>query len=173
MSTYLITGTGKGVGLELTKQLLTLPSSEVTHIFALSRSKPTSGLQSLLDANQGRVTHITGAVDCDDSVQAAADEVTKLLDGKGLDVMVNNAGIGGASKTFKMEGYGSEHVNEFLNTNVTGVHRMTVAFLPLLREGREKKIINLCVDELRFASHLFGELKLALTLSTGRRRWAR
>ena len=145
MSTYLITGTSKGVGLELVAQLLALPNTQISHIFAVSRSKPTPDLQTLLDSNKDRVTHVTGAVDSDSSITAAADEVTKLLDGKGLDVLVNNAGIGGASSSFTMEGYSAEHLNSFLNTNVTGVHRCSVAFLPLLRKGREKKIINLCV----------------------------
>lgn len=143
MSTYLITGTSKGVGLELTKQLLALPASQIRHIYALSRGKPTPGLQTLLDNHPDRVTHITGAVDDDASIRAAADQVSTLLDGSGLDVLVNNAGIGGPSSTFTLEGYTAAHLHQLLDTNVTGVHRVIVAFLPLLRRGREKKIINM------------------------------
>lgn len=143
MSTYAITGTSKGVGLSLTQHLLTLPSSKVSHIFALSRGAPTPALQSLLSANATRLTHVRCAVNDSASVQQAVEEITSALDGKGLDVLVNNAGIGGASKTLKLEGYSEEEVNAFLDTNVTGVWRCTVGFLPLLRKGGEKKIVNM------------------------------
>lgn len=147
MSTYLITGTSKGVGLCLAQQLLALPAKQVSHVFALSRSPPTPDLQTLLDQHgPERITHITGAVDSDDGINAAAAEVRKVVHAKGfqgLDVLVNNAGIGGPSETFKMEGYSCQQVSAFMETNVVGVHRCIVAFLPLLREGREKKIINM------------------------------
>lgn len=144
MSTYVITGTSKGIGLELTSQLLSQPSTQTSHIFALSRGKPTPALQDLLAAHGDRVTHITCTVDSDTSVQDAADEIGRALGGKrGVDVLVNNAGIGGAASNFRMEGYSSQRLNEMLNTNVTGVHRMTVAMLPLLRKGEGKKIVNL------------------------------
>lgn len=145
MSTYAITGTSKGLGLELTKHLLDLPSTQIAHIFALSRGAPTEALTTLIQNSNGRVTHVKCAVDSDESVQQAAADVEKALDGKGLDVLVNNAGIGGAAKTLTLEGHSAEFLNQFLNTNVTGVHRCTVAFLPLLRRGREKKVINMYV----------------------------
>lgn len=160
MSTYVITGTSKGIGLELVAQLVALASDKITHIFALSRSKPTSSLQSLIDNNAGRITHVTCAVDSDSSVQNAAEVITKLLGDKGLDVLVNNAGIGGASSTFKLEGHSAQQVGDMLNTNVTGVHRMIVAFLPLLRKGREKKIVNLCVSSVGYV--IFGVLRRAV-----------
>ena len=147
MSTYLITGTSKGIGLCLTAQLLALPTTQVSHIFALSRGPPTPGLKDLLTQHgPERITHVTGAVDSDASISGAAAEVRKVAEAKGtkgLDVLVNNAGIGGASKTFTMEGYSAEEVGKFMETNVVGVHRCIVAFLPLLREGREKKIVNM------------------------------
>lgn len=145
MSTYAITGTSKGLGLALTKHLLDLPSTQIAHIFALSRSAPTKALAALIQNSNDRVTHIKCAVDDDESVQQAASEVDKALNGKGLDVLVNNAGVGGAAKTFTLEGHSAEFLNQFLNTNVTGVHRCSVAFLPLLRRGREKKVMNMYV----------------------------
>lgn len=73
------------------------------------------------------------------SINTATDQVTQELGGKGLDVLINNAGIqsresGGAIRT--------EVLNEVLHTNVTSVHMVSSAFLPLLRKGN-KKIVNI------------------------------
>jgi len=93
MSSYVISGTSRGIGLELTKQLLALPSSQISTIVALSRSSPSDGLQTLLNTHTDRLHHVIAAVDDNASVQKAATDVEKILGNKGLDVLVNNAGI--------------------------------------------------------------------------------
>jgi hypothetical protein len=44
MATFLVTGTSCGIGLELVRQLLARPESEVSKIFATTRSQPTAML---------------------------------------------------------------------------------------------------------------------------------
>jgi NAD(P)-dependent dehydrogenase (short-subunit alcohol dehydrogenase family) len=34
-------------------------------------------------------------------------------------------------------------LDKVLHTNVTGAHMVTSAFLPLLKEGKEKKVVNM------------------------------
>ena len=58
MASYMITGTSRGVGLELVKQLLDLPETQVSMIFAVTRSQPSVALQALIDQPGSRVESI-------------------------------------------------------------------------------------------------------------------
>ena len=142
MATYLITGTSRGVGLELTKQLLDLPTSEVSKIFAVTRSPPAGALLDLINKNQDRVVSIIAAVDNSEGVKNAASEVAGGLGSQGLDVLVNNAAITsfspGGCKTMPLE-----QLADVFNVNVLGPQRMIAAFLPLLEKGSLKKVVNL------------------------------
>ena len=143
MATYLITGASRGIGLELTKQLIQLPASQVGKVFTVSRSEAPPALQELLTNNPDRVVHILASINDTASVQKAAQDVKAKLDGSGLDVLVNNAGIqqfAGSAKDMKPE----EMAHEF-DINCVGPHRMIRAFLPLLEAGKQKKVINMYV----------------------------
>jgi NAD(P)-dependent dehydrogenase (short-subunit alcohol dehydrogenase family) len=143
MATYLITGTAKGVGLELTKQLSELPGSQVAKIFAITRSPPTPALSDLISRNNGRVVNVLASVDDTKSVEKAAEEIKGQLGSKGLDVLINNAAIQQHSPNNKMEDFSPADFSRILETNLVGPHRMVTAFLPLLRAGTQKKIINM------------------------------
>lgn len=148
MACYLITGTARGLGLELTRQLSELPPSRVGQIFAVTRSAPPLPLQHLIDKSNDRIINIITFVEDTESVERAADEVRGYLGrGKGLDVLVNNAAIQWKSSNGKTDGFRPEELMGVLNTNVVGPHRMIVAFLPLLRAGGLKKVINVYVLE--------------------------
>ena len=141
MATYLITGASRGIGLELTKQLLELPVSQVGKIFAVTRSGSPAALRDLGNRNPDRVVHVVASVDDTESVQKAASEVKAKLGGQGLDVLVNNAGIQefspGGTKTAP-----PEQLARLFDVNVIGPQRVTAAFLPLLEKGKQKKVIN-------------------------------
>lgn len=92
MTTYAITGAGRGIGLELTKQLA--ESKSVHKVFALSRGTTSEGLSSLIATHKDRVVSVSCEVTNDESVLAAAKDVASKLDGQGLDVLVNNVGVG-------------------------------------------------------------------------------
>jgi NAD(P)-dependent dehydrogenase (short-subunit alcohol dehydrogenase family) len=139
MASYAVTGASRGIGLELVKQLL--EDAQVGTVFALSRG-PSSGLQDLATKHKDTLVHVSASVDSTESVQKAASEVEKALGGKGLDVLVNNAGIQhfhpGGTRTMP-----PEKMMEVLDVNVAGPHRTIVAFLPLLEKGEQKKVINM------------------------------
>ncbi|RMZ91417.1 hypothetical protein DV736_g1335, partial [Chaetothyriales sp. CBS 134916] len=135
MASYLITGCSRGIGLELTKLLA--DSSGVSTVFATARSK-TPALDSVINSSNGRIHFIPLDVTSDNSVSSAVSAVTSRLNGAGLDVLVNNAGIqipepSGSTKMHSLE--------ETLQVNTIAVHRVSSAFLPLLEKGKLKKLL--------------------------------
>lgn len=93
MSSYLITGTSRGLGLTLTKFLAERPVEQVRFIAATAR-KQTPALAELTTKYPGRVVFVPLEVTDQESVKAAVAEVEKALGpNEGLDVLINNAGI--------------------------------------------------------------------------------
>ena len=141
MTTYLITGASRGIGLELVRQLLELPVSQVGRIFAITRSSSSTALQALLDKNADRVVPIIASVDDTDSVRRAAEEIKTKVGAQGLDVLINNAATNGSySNSTRM--VPPEQMANVFDVNVIGPHRMILNFLPLLELGRKKTVIN-------------------------------
>ena len=93
MSSFIVTGASRGIGLELVNQLATEGKSKVSKIFALSRGKASDELSKLVSANTGRVIYISAEVTDQSSIDAAVKDVESELNGKGLDVLVNNVGV--------------------------------------------------------------------------------
>ena len=144
MASYLITGASRGIGLELTKQLLELPVSQVGKVFAISRSDSSARLRDLINKSPDRAVQIFASVDDTESVQKAAKDVESNLGAQGLDVLINNAGVQafcpGGTKTVP-----PEQLAHIFNVNVVGPQRVIAAFLPLLEAGNQKKVINVYV----------------------------
>lgn len=89
--TYLVSGSSRGVGLALVKELLSKPDERI--VFAAARSPQKSEeLQKLAKEHQDRLHIITFDVTDGDSAKKAAEAVQKILGSKGLDVLINNAG---------------------------------------------------------------------------------
>ncbi|KAI9873076.1 MAG: hypothetical protein M1823_008013 [Watsoniomyces obsoletus] len=91
MATYLITGALRGIGLTLTQALLTKPASEVKLVIAAAR-KRNQVYEDLSAKHADRVAFVQMELN-QTSVKNAAEEVEKILQGGGLDVLVNNAGV--------------------------------------------------------------------------------
>ncbi|BDD63493.1 hypothetical protein MAP00_008376 [Monascus purpureus] len=139
MASYLITGTSRGIGLALTEILASKPASEVSVVFAATRTE-TNALKQLVSQSAGRVHLVRIDVTDEESVKKAAAEVQQLLNGKGLDILINGVGImnytpGGIETMTDLD--------SSFRTNVTSAHLMTSAFLPLLKKGNVKKVANI------------------------------
>lgn len=93
MSTYLITGSSRGLGLAMVTRLASLPKSEVATVFATARQDNSPRLRELVDSSSGRVGFVPLDVSDDQSVAEAAGLVKQQLRGRGLDVLINNAGV--------------------------------------------------------------------------------
>ncbi|KAL7899503.1 short chain oxidoreductase [Trichoderma sp. SZMC 28014] len=149
MASYLITGCSRGIGLATASHLASLSKDNVSIIFATARSH-SSALDKLVQDSAGRVIFLNIETTNKTSVSAAATEVEKILGDRGLDVLINNAGI-----TAYTPGWTETltDLNHVFNVNVNGTNIITTTFLPLLRKSSVKKIINI--------SSSFGSIELA------------
>lgn len=124
-----VTGASRGIGLEYVRQW----AQRGDRVFALARDPSRS--TELMDL-AGRFPDTLVPVPCDvadePSVEAARRKVAGTVDG--LELLVNNAGVMGAWKTF--EKLDLEEIRHHVEVNALGPLRMTRAFLPLLRAGR-------------------------------------
>lgn len=93
MATYLITGSSRGLGLALVSRLASLPPSDVGAVIATSRQDNSPRLRELVNESSGRVGFVPMDVTDTKSIQDAAESVKNRLRGRGLDVLINNAGV--------------------------------------------------------------------------------
>ncbi|KAH0832241.1 hypothetical protein J3R83DRAFT_13215 [Lanmaoa asiatica] len=82
--------TSRGIGLEMTRQLLQTPTNTV---FATCRSPSVATDLSALASSPGTLHIIELDVADEASIKAGTDEVLRLLNGTGLDYVLNNAAI--------------------------------------------------------------------------------
>jgi NAD(P)-dependent dehydrogenase (short-subunit alcohol dehydrogenase family) len=125
MTTTLITGANKSLGLETTRRLIDAGHT----VYAAMR-----------DTASGDAARELGAriVQLDVTDQASVDAA--FADLPELDVLVNNAGILGNS--FGVDDLSAPAMLEVLDTNVLGIVRVTQAALPLLRRSAHPVIVN-------------------------------
>lgn len=137
MATYLITGCTRGLGLAIAGLFASSP--DVSKVFATGRSE-SDGLKKLISESNGKVEYVELEVTSKESAQKAAAQVEKSLGDKGLDVLINNVGwmpyTPGGIETM-------DDLDEVFKVNVTSVHYVTAAFLPLLKKGNLKKVVNM------------------------------
>ncbi|MFG6490845.1 SDR family NAD(P)-dependent oxidoreductase [Microbacterium sp. P03] len=125
MTTTLITGANKSLGLETARRLI-----EGGHtVYAGMRNTAHGEAARALGAIPVQLD-VTDPV----SVDAAIDSLPEL------DVLVNNAGILGTS--FGVDDLTPESMQNVLDTNVVGIVRVTQAALPLLHRSARPVIVN-------------------------------
>ncbi|MFC4030205.1 SDR family NAD(P)-dependent oxidoreductase [Streptomyces polygonati] len=135
MTTTLITGANKGLGFETARRLVAAGHT----VYIGSR-----------DAERGRLAAErlgarTVLIDVTDDTSVAAAAKAVEADG-GLDVLINNAGIEERSPdggVLGPEEESADMMRRLFDTNVFGVVRVTLAFLPLLRRSAAPVVVNL------------------------------
>ena len=132
----LVTGANKGIGYEIAAGLGAL--GHRVGVAAREDGRRETAVEKLR-AGGVDVFGVPLDVTSDESVRAAAELVEKQIGH--LDVLVNNAGIGGAGPQDPTTlDLGVLHA--VLDTNVFGVIRVTNALLPLLRRSTAPRIVN-------------------------------
>ncbi|XP_053255763.1 C-factor-like [Podarcis raffonei] len=132
----LVTGSNRGIGLELVKQLVG-KSNRPEWIFATCRDPEGPRAQELknLAAKHQGVEILALDTSEPSSVKAAATRVTEWLKGAGLNLLINNAGI---LKLSTLETETPDSMAEVYKTNVIGSMLVTQAFLPLLKKASQE-----------------------------------
>lgn len=88
-------------------------------------------------------------VTSDKSVKASAKKVAKHLGDKGLDLLINNAGIANIG-TGPVEGIHLDETKKLFEINTFGMLRVTQAFLPMIRKAAPtSRIINFASGAVR------------------------
>ncbi|KAM3665275.1 C-signal-like isoform 2-T2 [Ammospiza maritima maritima] len=131
----LVTGSSRGIGLELVRQLAASPRPP-QHIFATCRDPEGprgKDLQNLASKHPNLVI-ITLEIADQASIKAAATKVEERLGGSGLNLLINNAGM---VKPKMLDNETLEDMTETYTTNTVGPLLMGQAFLPLLKKAAQ------------------------------------
>lgn len=136
----LITGSTAGIGRTTALHLATLGH----HVIASGRrSAELAALKaeatSAASASGGRLDTLLLDVTSSASISSAVAAVDTLTDGRGIDVLVNNAGFGVLGPTSEVD---DGEMRRQYETNVFGLMNVTRAFLPKMLERRAGRIIN-------------------------------
>lgn len=157
----LITGATAGIGRTTALHL----ASQGHHVIATGR-KPaelaklaqehtassaaaTNGAPSKAGRLDTLLLDVTSAA----SIASAVAEVQKITGGRGLDVLVNNAGFGVLGPTSEID---DAEMRRQYETNVFGLMNVTRAFLPKMLERRAGRIVNVSSVGGRLTLPYFG-----------------
>ena len=130
MDTVMITGANRGIGLELARQY----ASDGWRVIATCRNPAGAGD---LAAIEGEIEVYSLDVADDSQVES----LVKELKGTAVDVLINNAGIGGAGNVDINNLDYEEWLNVF-RVNTLSPIRVSVAFLPNVAASKLKRIVT-------------------------------
>ena len=136
MPTLLITGTNRGIGLELTRQY----AADGWQVHACCRSPENAEqLNDLATQSAGQIT--VHALDICDSEQR--DALANQLGGQPIDILFNNAGVYG---NWDYQNFGNSHAQEWEKTfraNVIAPMQMMETFVGNVAASDQKVIANM------------------------------
>ncbi|XP_033118853.1 C-factor-like [Anneissia japonica] len=127
----LITGANRGIGLEFVKQFVALPKPP-THLISTCRSPDEAKeLQSIAKAHSN--VHVLKLdVLNESSIRTLADNVQRILEGQGLNILLNNAGVN-LEKYVALENVTRNAMEQSFSANVVGPMNLCQTLLPLLK----------------------------------------
>jgi len=144
----LITGATAGIGRTTALHL----AKEGHHVIATGRK--AAELDKLLSEAAGlKLDTLILDVTSAKSIETAVQDVARLTDGHGLDVLVNNAGFGVLGPSSEIS---DSEMRRQYETNVFGLMNVTRAFLPRMLDRRAGRIINVSSVGGRITLPYFG-----------------
>jgi len=154
MQRVLITGAGRGIGLELTRQYAERGDRVLAGCRDIERAPD---LRALVDRHRDHVSVIPLEVTDTASLTAAVRHAHK--DVEALDILINNAAANPGDAT--VEGPDGQQLLddartlEVFNTNVVAPVRVAQAFMALLAKGSTPRVVNISSGSgsLTYATH--------------------
>jgi NAD(P)-dependent dehydrogenase (short-subunit alcohol dehydrogenase family) len=132
MSSYLITGASSGIGAATALAL-----DAAGHDVFAGVETPTDGADALAGASP-RLRRVVLDVSSASSIAGAVEELGRHLAGRGLDGVVNNAGVGFPAP---LEVLPLDDLRRLLEVNVVGQVAVTQAVLPLIRRASGRVVL--------------------------------
>ncbi|XP_071345181.1 C-signal-like [Trachinotus anak] len=136
----LVTGSNRGIGLELVKQLAERTGAEA-HVYACCRDPEGPGakaLKELTTQHCGKITVIKLDTSDEDSISAAVQAVSEQVGVSGLNLLINNAAINKPAAPAPLSATGKKDMMDVYETNVVGPFLLAKMFLPLLQRAAER-----------------------------------
>lgn len=148
MKSALVTGANKSIGFEVARQL----AQNGIYVYLGSRNLENGieALHKLKDEGMTNVEVIQLDVTSDDSVKAARAEIGKKT--KVLDILINNAGIFGGYPQNALDAT-IEQFKATYDANVYSAVRVNQAFIDLLKESPEPRIVNVSSSQGSITLH--------------------
>ena len=143
----LITGATSGIGRDAALRL-----AGAGHL-VLAGGRRRDALAGLAAERRGRIEPLVLDVTEPASVEAARELVERRTDGRGLDVLVNNAGY---ALPGPLEALAEADLRGLFDTNLFGLLAVTRAFLPAMRERGQGRVVNVGSIMGRVAMPLLG-----------------
>ena len=133
--TAVVTGGARGIGLAIARRLLA--SGAACSLWDINETELATTAEAL--ASKGSLHTANVDVTKPESVQAAADQTVRHFGS--VDILVNDAGIAGATK--KMWECTPQEWQEVLQVNLFGVFLCCRALVPRMIEQRYGRIVNI------------------------------
>ena len=145
LESVLITGCNQGIGLQFVKHFIAMNESSESKvkIFATSREM-SSDLKNLL-LSEENVHHVNLDICKPDQIKEAVLKVSQFLDGKGLNLLINNAATMSYDEPVGVKECSPKELTDVFNINVSGTHAVTMAFHPLLKlSAKQRSHLPMC-----------------------------
>ena len=139
-----ITSNSRGLGYSFIEYYAAQPN---TTVIGIVRNKEAAEAR-VAKSGFKNVTILKADITDGPALQAAADATAKITGGS-LDLLINNAALAADDDTAYVEPQNfspevlSTSLQRSFNANVVGIGLTTNAFLPLIRAGKDKKIITI------------------------------
>lgn len=134
-ASVLITGSNRGIGLGLAQRYAEMGWT----VYATARNPARADELNALAQQYDNLTVDKLDVTDDAEIEALA----KKLDGKPIDILINNAGVLGDIDKQNAENIDYDEIKFIMDVNVYGPMKMTKAFLPHVKASEQKKILTM------------------------------
>ena len=134
-SRMLITGASQGIGRSIALEAI----KQGARVLAAARQQP------LLDELAAEVKAAGGTIETVAADVTSPADRQKMVDAArekfgGLDILINNAGIGSTGHYSEVE---FDHLRKIFEVNFFGLTETTRAFLPMLKQGVKPAVVNI------------------------------